>query len=370
MPIGVYVHLPFCRTHCSYCAFAISTDVSLQDEYAEAVVREIRSRFSVLGSQFSVESIYFGGGTPSRTSLANLEKICGAIRELRTENRELPTEFSIECNPEDITPDALNAWRSLGVDRISIGVQSFRDEELLPLGRVHGAETAHEAVSLVVASGVRTSLDLIAGLPNQTRETFTSTLEEAIALGAGHISLYMLDLEEKSPLAVQVSRGRVTLPDDEEIAAMYVDAVDRLARAGFRQYEISNFAREGEESIHNLRYWRRGEYLGFGLAAHSFFNGKRFANTRDIRRYIAGSPDAVDFVEELGPDEVRRETIFLGLRQTSGIDYAELERLCGQEVIEWIDRGLRDGWLERRGARIAFTPSGFLLSNEFISQLF
>ncbi len=368
MAIGIYVHLPFCRAHCSYCAFAISTDVSLQNQYAEALVREIEA--SGLGPRASeVESLYFGGGTPSRVSIENLSRIIVAIRGPRSEARGL-LEFSMEANPEDINRDSLAAWRDLGINRLSIGVQSFRDEELVPLGRVHGAETARKAVSLAVASGVRTNLDLIAGLPNQTPESFAATLDEAIALGVGHISLYMLDLEERSPLAVQVARGRAILPDDEQIAAMYVDAIERLAQAGFRQYEISNFARQGEECIHNLRYWRRGEYHGIGLAAHSFVEGKRFANTRDIRRYIRTSPDAVDFVEELGDDDVRREMLFLGLRQTSGIDYAELERLCGQEVNEWIDRGLRDGWLEQRGARIAFTPSGFLLSNELISQLF
>jgi len=160
------------------------------------------------------------------------------------------------------------------------------------------------------------------------------------------------------------------LPDEEVVAEVYVDAIERLARAGFRQYEISNFARLGEECRHNLRYWTRGEYLGFGLGAHSFIGGERFANTRDIHRYIAISPKAIDFVERLGDLDVRRETIFLRLRQTAGIDYGELERLCGQEATEWIDRGLRDGWLEQRGARVAFTPSGFLFSNEFISQLF
>jgi putative oxygen-independent coproporphyrinogen III oxidase len=369
MSLGLYVHLPFCRTHCTYCAFAISTDLDLQDEYADALVREI-TEASGLGPRASeVESVYFGGGTPSRMSVANLAKIVSAIRGPRPEARGL-VEFSMESNPEDISSLSLEQWRALGVNRISIGVQSFRDEELVPLGRVHGADVARAAVALAVGSGVRTSLDLIAGLPNQTRSSFASTVDEAIGLGVGHISLYMLDLEERSPLAVQVDRRRVVLPDDEEIAAMYVDAIDRLARAGFHQYEISNFAREGEECIHNLRYWRRGEYLGFGLAAHSFAGGKRFANTRDIRQYIRRSPDAVDFVEELGDDEIRRETIFLGLRQTSGIHCAELERLCGEEVTEWIDRGLTDGWLEQRGERVAFTPSGFLLSNEFISQLF
>ncbi|HSP14704.1 MAG TPA: radical SAM family heme chaperone HemW [Thermoanaerobaculia bacterium] len=371
MSLGIYVHLPFCRTHCSYCAFAISTDVALQDEYAEAVVREIHGSSGLGPPASEVESIYLGGGTPSRMSVPNLAKIVEAVvRGPRSEERGL-LEFSMEANPEDITRISLDQWRSLGVNRISIGVQSFQDQELIPLGRVHGADAARQAVSLVAGSGVRTSLDLIAGLPNQTVESFAATLDEAIALGVGHISLYMLDLEERSPLAVQVARGRAVLPDDEEIAAMYVDAIGRLARAGFHQYEISNFAREGEECLHNLRYWRRGEYLGFGLAAHSFAGGKRFANTRDIRRYIGGSPDVVDFVEQLGEDEVRRETIFLGLRQTSGINCAELERLCGQEVItEWIDRGLHDGWLEQQGERVSFTPSGFLLSNEFISQLF
>ncbi len=385
MSLGLYVHLPFCRTHCSYCAFAISTDVGLQDEYTEALLRELSSvlnQASGLGPRASVEvdSIYFGGGTPSRMSIENLRRIVSAIRGPKPEARGLaqdrrqPFEFSMEANPEDITAESLSAWREMGVNRLSIGVQSFRDEELIPLGRVHGAAVAREAVALAARQrgkpATRLSLDLIAGLPNQTVQSFAETLDEAVALGVGHISLYMLDLEEKSPLKVQVDRGRVVIPDDEAVATMYTDAIERLARAGFRQYEISNFAREGEECRHNLRYWTRGQYRGFGLGAHSFMGGRRFANTRDIRKYIARSPDAADFTEDLTAGDVERETIFLNLRQIAGIDHAELERLRGQEGREWINRGLRDGWLERRGSRVAFTPSGFLLSNEFISQLF
>jgi coproporphyrinogen III oxidase-like Fe-S oxidoreductase len=169
---------------------------------------------------------------------------------------------------------------------------------------------------------------------------------------------------------VQVARGRTIIPEDEATASSYIEAIDRLGRAGFRQYEISNFAKPGEECRHNLRYWTRGEYHGLGLGAHSFIGGRRFANTRDIRRYIDRAPEAMDFVEELTEQDVQRETIFLHLRQTSGILCAELERLRGQEGTEWISRGLRDGWLEQRGAHVTFTPSGFLLSNEFISQLF
>lgn len=371
MSIGLYVHLPFCRAHCTYCAFAISTDLALQDSYTDALVREIEEggrRYGGGSDALNVDSIYFGGGTPSRTSVENLRRI---VRSIHGNFRVLDdAEFSIEANPEDITGESLSNWLDLGVNRISIGVQSFRDEELRPLGRLHGRERAREAVAAAVATGVRTNLDLIAGLPSQSSESFAETLDIATATGVGHISLYMLDLEEKSPLHVQVARGRVAIPDDEITAALYATAIERLGRAGLSQYEISNFARPGEECRHNLRYWTRGRYLGFGLAAHSFFGSRRFANTRDIRRYIERAPDALDFEETLGADEERRETIFLGLRQASGIDYADIERLCGQEGTEWISRGLREGWLQRVDGRVAFTTSGFLLSNEYISQLF
>lgn len=366
MSIGVYVHLPFCRAHCAYCAFAISTDLSREEAYVEALVKEIRA--SGRGPRASVDTIYFGGGTPSRTSISNLRRIVDAIRERFDVVSDV--EFSMEANPEDITEDAIAAWRELGVNRLSIGVQSFVDEELAPLGRVHGAAVAAEAVKRVAASGIRTNFDLILGLPQQTARSFAHTLDTAVGLGAGHVSLYMLDLEAHSPLAVQVDRGRTSLPDEGLVADLYVEAITRLERAGLRQYEISNFARPGEECRHNLRYWTRDEYLGFGLGAHSFAGNRRFANTRDIRRYIELSPDAEDFTESLGSDEERRETLFLRLRQAGGIDYEHVARLCGQEGIEWMDRGLRDGWLRRVGQNVAFTPAGFLLSNEYISQLF
>jgi oxygen-independent coproporphyrinogen-3 oxidase len=176
----------------------------------------------------------------------------------------------------------------------------------------------------------------------------------------------MLDLEEGTVLAKQVESGRRSLPDEDEVASLYVEAVDRLDAAGLRQYEISNF---GDPCLHNLRYWRRDPYLGFGLAAHSFAGERRFANTRDMARYVAGDR-AGDVDEALGPAEQRRETIFLRLRQSAGIGYDDVVSLCGEEGIEWMARGLQDGWLRRDGARVAFTPAGFLLSNDYISQLF
>jgi oxygen-independent coproporphyrinogen-3 oxidase len=363
MPVGLYIHLPFCRVHCTYCPFAVSTDIRLQDQYTEALIAEIDARSD--GER--VDSIFFGGGTPSRTSRENLVRVVDKLRE-RFDIDET-SEFSIEANPEDVSEDAVAFWRSLGVNRISIGVQSFHDDELRPLGRVHGRAQALEAVRIAAQSGVRTSLDLILGLPRQTAASFEETLETAITTGAGHVSLYMLDLEEGTALARQVDDERVTLPDEDLVADLYTMAIDRFANAGFAQYEISNFARPGEECRHNLRYWRREHYLGFGIGAHSFIGDRRFANTRDIHRYIAGQREP-EFAEVLGEGEVRRETIFLRLRQAEGIDYEDVVRLCGEEGIAWMDRGLSDGWLRRVGNRVAFTPSGFLLSNDYISQLF
>ena len=401
MPRAVYVHLPFCTQHCTYCPFAISTDLALQDAYIDAVLREIDAPLIRPSATFSpqagrrattpslslaplagrgwreapgegqgeaIDSIYLGGGTPSRTSIANLSRLFARLRE-RFDVRH-DAEISMEANPEDVDADALLRWRALGVNRLSIGVQSFRDDELQAISRVHDRARAIEAVRAAVAGGMRTNLDLILGLPRQTSESFRETLDLAVSLGAGHLSLYMLDLEEKTPLQVQVERGRVALPEDEMVAALYSEAIERLDAKGLHQYEISNFARVGEECRHNLRYWTRGEYHGFGLAAHSFVGDERFANTRDIRRYIERSPDARDFSETLGEGEVRRETLFLRLRQTSGILYEDLVGLCGQEGIEWTERGLQDGWLRRVDGRVAFTSAGFLQSNDFISQLF
>lgn len=367
MPLGLYLHLPFCTTRCSYCPFVISTDLGLQEEYVGALLAELDA-FAGETADRAVDTIYFGGGTPSRLSVENFGRVMGSIGERFAVDSA--AEVSIEANPEDVSPASLAAWQRAGVNRISIGVQSFHDAELVPLGRLHGREGARQAVASAVAAGLRTNLDLILGLPAQSAASFEETLDIAIESGVGHLSLYMLDLEERTPLAVQVERGRVSIPEDELVADLYLLAIERLRGAGLVQYEISNFARDGERCRHNLRYWEREQYRGFGIGAHSFLGERRFANTANIRHYIDAAGRAVDFAEELGGGERRRERLFLRLRQVSGIHYEDLLRLCGQEGNEWIDRGLRDGWLRREGERVAFTPSGFLLSNEYISQLF
>lgn len=361
--LGVYVHFPFCRVHCSYCAFAVTTNDAMQDRYFDALLREIDAR----ADGESVDTLYFGGGTPSRTRRHYLEQVASRISGRFAVTPD--AEFSIEANPEDVTADTIDSWRSIGVNRISIGVQSFHDRELRPLGRVHGRDLAHNAVTLAASSGIRTSLDLILGLPHQTEESFRETLATAVNLGVEHISIYMLDLEEGSVLERQVTRGSVQLPDEDLVANLYLEAIRQLRDAGFEQYEISNFAKPGGESRHNLHYWRREEYFGFGLGAHSFLHERRFANSRDLARYIE-SPGVPDFTEQLTATEEKRERIFLRLRQPAGLDYEEVVRLCGQEGVAWIEQGVTEGWLRRDGGRVAFTPSGFLLSTDLISQLF
>lgn len=366
-PTGLYVHLPFCRLRCTYCAFAVSVDSSQESRYVAALELEIAQR----ASGEPVDTIFFGGGTPSRTSPDLLQRITGALRAGFQTDPAL--EFSIEANPEDINSEAIERWRMMGVNRLSIGIQSLKAAELWPLGRVHGVDGALRAMKLAAESGMQFSVDLILGLPGQTSESFRRSLDGAILSGAGHVSVYMLDLEEGTSLARQVAQKKTVVPEEESVGEAYFGAIEQLERGGFRQYEISNFARPGQESMHNLRYWRRQPYFGFGLSAHSFLSGRRFANVRDLGAYIErmeAGVSTVDFEETIGPGEDRRERILLGLRQVAGIDSDEFLDLCGKEGSEWIRQGVLEGWVRQSGDRVALTPAGFLLSNEYISRLF
>lgn len=363
--LGLYVHLPFCRVHCTYCPFAVSTDLTLQDSYFEALASEIRSKAEVL--RMPVETVYLGGGTPSRSSpdhLRQLRRVLEQSFELAPEH-----ELTMEANPEDVTAENLALWSELGVNRLSLGVQSLHDGELLPLGRVHGAAGARTALRAIGDGPWRASADLILGLPSQTAASFARSLAGVIESGVGHVSLYMLDLEEGTALHRHVGSGRTRLPEDDLVADLYLQAIETMAASGLQQYEISNFARPGEESRHNIRYWTRAQYEGFGLGAHSFRGDQRYANSRDMDRYLE-TPGACEFRETLGPLERRRETLFLNLRQARGIQSDDVARLCGEEGNEWMSLGLREGWLQRLGSRVGFTPSGFLLSNEYMSRLF
>lgn len=365
-PLGVYVHLPFCRVKCTYCAFTISTDLRLEDRYGNALLREIESR-----SGGEADTLYWGGGTPSRSSAGWM---CRLDTELRRRIQIHPhAEVTLEANPEDIDAERIALWRSIGINRLSIGVQSFRDEELIPLGRVHGRGRALEALGRALDAGFRVSADLILGLPGQTPASLAGSLDLALETGAGHLSLYMLDLEPGSALAGRVGRGQTVLPPDEGVAEAYLGAVARLEQAGRPQYEISNFARPGEESRHNLRYWERRPYAGLGAGAHSFAAGRRTANAATVGRYIErieAGESPVEMEERLGSEEERHEKLLLSLRRTEGIQYADLLEWSAGKGELWCARGLAEQWLTREGERVRLTPRGFLLSNELISELF
>lgn len=368
VPVGVYVHLPFCRVRCTYCAFTVSTDLRLEDAYGEALLAELERR---VPERIAADTLFWGGGTPSRSAAAWLRRIDAALRARF--DLAAGAEVTLEANPEDVTPEGLATWRDLGVNRLSIGVQSFHDTELIPLGRLHGRRRALEAAALGVASGMRSSLDLIIGLPGQTPASFRESLEIAIGTGAGHLSLYMLDLEPGSALAGRLERGLVALPPDESAAETYLAAVERLAAAGFGQYEVSNFARAGEESRHNLRYWQRAPYLGFGAGAHSFEGAMRRGNVADVRRYIervSRGEDPIEVADRLGSEEERRELLFLALRQTRGIEYPRLIEWSEGRGATWCERGVSEGWISNRNGRVAFTPRGFLVSSELLAELF
>jgi len=365
---AVYVHLPFCRIRCSYCAFAISTDLSAEARYVDALLREIDHR---VPQESRLESIYFGGGTPSLTSPGQLARISSTLRS-RCDTTEL-AEVTIEANPEDVTDASLASWAGLGITRISIGAQSLRDEELVPLGRGHGRRRALDALGIAVESGLDVCADLILGLPLQTRESFLVSLEGVLDTGVGHLSIYMLDLEEGSVLEKRIRQGWKTLPDEEIVAGLYLEAVERLTEAGFAQYEISNFGRPEKKSLHNLRYWRRAPYVGLGLGAQSFDGRFRSGNARALEVYlelVGRSGSGVDFTEEIDDERERHETLFLSLRQVRGLSSDEFLTLTGADGARWRDEGIHAGWVVDEPNRVALTPAGFLVSNELISQLF
>ena len=370
-PLALYVHLPFCRVRCTYCAFAISTDQSIEDAYVDALINELKLRFPDDAGSSAIDSLYLGGGTPSRTSGENLRRLMEAIHQRLTFSPSC--EITLEANPEDITHRTLDDWKALGVNRLSVGVQSLNDSELIPLGRAHGSSVALDAIHLAAQYPFRLNADLIVGLPGQSVDSFRRSLDTLLDSAIDHLSLYILDLEQGSTLESQVRSGKRLLPPDESTVEMYRLAVDRLAEANFLQYEISNFARPGCESRHNLRYWARRPYVGVGMGAHSFLGRERSANTTDIHRYIDGLGSGAvptEFREILSEEDIRHEQIFLSLRQTAGLEYAALIGLTGEEGASWVEQGLVGGWLSQHEGRVSFTSDGFLLSNDYISQLF
>jgi oxygen-independent coproporphyrinogen-3 oxidase len=387
---GIYLHIPFCRSRCSYCDFAtdVYRDSEAVERYVAALCAEIKDRTdrvsgwndvgssrasfppAYAGGSALVDTIYFGGGTPSLLTADQVGQILHAV-DIKFDISDLK-ELTIEMNPATVTPETLRDYRALGVNRASFGVQTFDDRSLKLLARGHDANDARQTFEMLRDAGFENvSFDLIAGLPEQTLKDWERNLDEAIAMQPEHLSLYLLEIHEGTPLAEQVRSGRQPRPDDETAAAMYEMMLDKLATAGYEHYEIANFSRPGFESRHNTKYWTLVPVFGFGVSAHSFDGRQRYANERDTARYV-------EMVENGWSTEVMREDIdlasefvFLGLRLKSGIDLKEFQLQFGVDLLEKyrneVDRLIDIGLLEARDGNLRLSRKGKLFSNEVFS---
>jgi oxygen-independent coproporphyrinogen-3 oxidase len=388
MSTGAYIQVPFCGVKCTYCNFATGVfSPSIFPGYVDAVCREMEMR--ALSSTASraigaeIDTIYVGGGTPSLLEPQDLARLLATLRanfdcELR--------EVTLEADPETITAENSAAWREAGYDRVSLGVQSFADAELLATGRRHRRAEVFAAVKNLRDAGFdNVSIDLIAGLPCQTEESWRQSLVELVATAPEHVSIYLLETDEKSSLGREMLQGGVRfnakrVPSDDDMAAFYEYACDVLRSAGYEHYEISNWARRANKngngadlrSHHNLKYWRREPYLGFGAGAHSFDGAVRRSNTESVTEYLAGMQQGKFPVKEsevVGKQQALDEELFLGLRQLAGIDFARIERQYGVPLRERLTGLARDGLLEIEGDSVRLSPAKLTLANEVFVEL-
>lgn len=359
--LGLYIHIPFCKAKCAYCDFySLERSEDRMDAYAAALEASLRAA-APKAAGYAIDTVYFGGGTPSFFGAPRLAAILEAVFD--SYDIAPGAEITTEANPESAhDADALRTLRGAGFNRISLGMQSADDVELRAVGRIHTADDTAAAVDAARRAGFdNLSLDLIYGLPGQTRERWRNNLAAAVSLAPEHLSCYGLKVEPGTPLYAR--RGSVPLPDDDAQADMYLDTVAYLAKHGYVQYEISNFARPGRESRHNLKYWTLNEYLGFGPGAHSDFGGRRFAVARNLDAFLRGE---IAYSEDapITPRERAAERVMLGLRLTRGLHAAEL---AGAEAVltECADHGLA----EQVGGNWRLTPRGFLVSNAVILRV-
>jgi len=384
MALGLYISVPFCRTKCSYCNFA--SDVfskAVFQRYVDRVCADVEGAAltaEAMGGRFEREtdSIYLGGGTPTVLNGAQLERLFASIRQ---GFNVLPgAEITVESAPGTLTEPVIETLQRCGVNRVSLGVQSFVDQEAASVGRLHKRSTVLEDMARLRSTGMTNiNIDLIAGLPHQTRESWDFSLQETIASGAPHVSVYMLEVDEDSRLGRELIAGGTRyhahfVPDEEVTADLYEMACEKLSGAGIKQYEISNFAREACESRHNLKYWTRQPYFGFGVDAHSMLHGAdgkavRFSTPDSLEEYEAGAPLKRNCVDGQAAME---ETFFLGLRLNRGVDLQAVSAEFGEHVVAQVTETIADlasaGLVERQGSVIRLTSRGRLLSNEVFER--
>jgi oxygen-independent coproporphyrinogen-3 oxidase len=379
--LGIYVQVPFCQTRCTYCNFHTAVVSSGRfSPYVEAVCSEIRGYrglYRASGVELPegfekavVDTVYIGGGTPSLLEPGLLQGMIEAIRE--TFAAEL-SEVTLEADPETVEEGKAAAWVGAGINRVSFGVQSFSDRELAAAGRMHRRADIYRAAEILREVGIRNvSFDLITGLPFQTKESWKESLEELGKLRPKHVSVYLLEVDEGSRLGLEILQGGTrysagAVPSDDAMAEFYETACEFLEAAGYHHYEISNWARSGFESKHNLKYWRREEYLGFGAGAHSFSGTQRWANAHDAAAYVgaitAGRLPA-EQLEAVTRESALEEELFLGLRQLDGIDVGRIEREYGVALGERIEPLRNAGLLERDGDILRLPENKLSVSNE------
>jgi len=372
---GLYIHVPFCSAICNYCNFNRGLfDAGLKTSYVAALLQEIRASASLQRLlPVPPDSLYFGGGTPSLLSPREIEAVVGEAIE--TFGLATGAEVTLEANPESVDGAALDGFRAAGVNRLSFGVQSFRDAELARLGRLHSAERAKQAVAMARAAGYdNVSIDLMMGLPGQDVAQWITSVEQAIAVSPDHLSLYILEVYAHLALRQDIDRHGWEEPLDEAVAEMYETAMAMLDRAGYEQYEISNVSRPARQSRHNLKYWSDGNWLGFGPGAHSTWEGTRWRNVSSTTDYVerisAGGSAATDR-RSLSPDERLGDALFTGLRLNAGIDLAALSLRYATDIWARFGPRLRPfceaGILAKDEDRLHLTRSGMLLANEVMS---
>jgi putative oxygen-independent coproporphyrinogen III oxidase len=377
------VQVPFCQTKCTYCNF--HTGVFSSDLYAPYVAslcREI-AEYPRLQGEFGiapvsdaiVDTVYFGGGTPSLLDLAGLAR---ALEAMRAEFKCGFEEVTLEADPETISHEKAGAWREAGFNRISMGVQSFRDNELKAAGRMHRRDDIFRATRVLRETGMQNiSFDLIAGLPHQTSESWDESVTQLLVLRPEHVSIYLMEIDEGSRLGLEVLNegtrySAAAIPNDDSMAAFYDSACSRLADGGYIHYEISNWALPGYESRHNLKYWRREPYFGFGAGAHSFNGSQRWANAHDPAAYVAAIQQGrfpVEQVACVSAGEALEEELFLGLRQLAGIDLAGIELKYGTDLQPRVEELRAQGLLEWNGKLLRLSPDRLTVSNEILVNL-
>ena len=369
---GIYVHIPFCRSRCLYCGFYSTTNLDLRQRYVDTLFKEMQLRRDYIQAPFS--TVYIGGGTPSILGDSNLHSLFHHIYNVF--DIEADAEVTIECNPDDITPDFAQTLAGLPVNRVSMGAQTFSDERLRFLRRRHDATETDRAVKLLRQAGIRNiSIDLMFGFPDETLDEWSCDISHALALGVEHISAYSLMYEEGTPLTAMLKRGTIKEVDEETSLAMYETLARRLKAAGYEHYEISNFARPGFRSRHNSSYWHLTPYIGIGAAAHSFDMKSRQWNVAHLSKYIESVNSGVIPMEreELDSDTTFNDIVTTALRTSDGINLNAMEQRLGTEykdtVIAASTKHIRNGLMEISDNHLRLTSKGIFISDSIMSDL-